>query len=119
MAVMTQSGEAVSELSINRVVAASTFGTIVEWYDFFIYGTAAATVFGRDFFPASDAGVSTVAALRVFAVGYLARPLGGILFGHFGDKLGRRSMLVVSIMMMGVGTFLVGLLPTYHQIGIL
>src|SRR5689334_13242210 len=75
-----------------KIVAASAFGTIVEWYDFFIYGTAAALVFGRLFFPTSNATVSTLAALSVYAVGYVARPLGGILFGHFGDRVGRKSM---------------------------
>jgi MHS family shikimate/dehydroshikimate transporter-like MFS transporter len=102
-----------------KVVLASAFGTIIEWYDFFIYGTAAALVFGKTFFPADDPVVSTLAAFSVFAVGYLARPLGGIVFGHFGDRIGRRSMLVISIMLMGGGTFLVGFLPSYQQIGIL
>lgn len=101
-----------------KIVAASTFGTVIEWYDFFIYGTAAATIFGKAFFPSSDPVVSTLAAFSVFAVGYIARPLGGVLFGHFGDRIGRRSMLVLSIMLMGVGTFLVGLLPTYAEIGV-
>jgi MHS family shikimate/dehydroshikimate transporter-like MFS transporter len=101
-----------------KVVIASAFGTVVEWYDFFIYGTAAALVFGKLFFPSSDPVVSTIAAFSVYAVGYLARPLGGIVFGHFGDRIGRRSMLVVSLLLMGFGTFLVGLLPTYDQIGV-
>jgi MFS transporter, MHS family, shikimate and dehydroshikimate transport protein len=102
-----------------RVVFASAFGTIIEWYDFFIYGTAAALVFGKTFFPTANPVISTLAAFSVFAVGYLARPLGGIVFGHFGDRVGRRSMLVISIMLMGGGTFLVGLLPSYEQIGVL
>ena len=102
-----------------RVVLASAFGTIIEWYDFFIYGTAAALVFGKTFFPTANPVISTLAAFSVFAVGYLARPLGGIVFGHFGDRIGRRSMLVISIMLMGGGTFLVGVLPSYEQIGIL
>jgi len=102
-----------------KIVLASAFGTIIEWYDFFIYGTAAALVFGKVFFPTPDPVVSTLAAFSVFAVGYLARPLGGIIFGHFGDRIGRRPMLVISIMLMGGGTFLVGLLPSYEQIGIL
>jgi MHS family shikimate/dehydroshikimate transporter-like MFS transporter len=105
--------------STRKIVAASAFGTIIEWYDFFIYGTAAALVFGRLFFPSSDSTVSTLAALSVYAVGYAARPLGGIIFGHFGDRVGRKSMLVLTMMLMGFGTFLVGLLPTYEQIGIL
>jgi MHS family shikimate/dehydroshikimate transporter-like MFS transporter len=105
--------------STRKIVAASAFGTIIEWYDFFVYGTAAALVFGRLFFPTSDPTVSTLAGLSVYAVGYIARPLGGIIFGHFGDRVGRRSMLVLSMMLMGFGTFLVGLLPTFEQIGIL
>jgi len=105
--------------STRKIVAASAFGTIIEWYDFFIYGTAAALVFGRLFFPSSDPTISMLAALSVYAVGYAARPLGGIIFGHFGDRVGRKSMLVLSMMLMGFGTFLVGLLPTYEQIGIL
>jgi MHS family shikimate/dehydroshikimate transporter-like MFS transporter len=102
-----------------KIVLASAFGTVIEWYDFFIYGTAAALVFGKLFFPASDPLISTLAAFSVYAVGYLARPFGGIVFGHFGDRVGRRSMLVLSMLLMGGGTFLVGLLPTYEQIGVL
>src|SRR5258706_397778 len=78
-----------------QIVLASAFGTIIEWYDFFIYGTAAALVFGKTFFPTANPVISTLAAFSVFAVGYLARPLGGIVFGHFGDRIGRRSMLVI------------------------
>ena len=103
----------------SKVVAASTIGTVIEWYDFFVNASAAALVFGPLFFPASDATVSTLAALSVYALGYVARPLGGIVFGHFGDRVGRKSMLVLSMLLMGFGTFLVGLLPTYQQIGIL
>jgi MFS family permease len=73
--------------STRKIIAASAFGTIIEWYDFFIYGTAAALVFGRLFFPSSDSTVSTLAALSVYGVGYVARPLGGIIFGHFGDRV--------------------------------
>jgi MFS transporter, MHS family, shikimate and dehydroshikimate transport protein len=104
---------------LKKIVIASAFGTVVEWYDFFVYGTAAALVFGKLFFPASDPVVSTLAAFSVYAVGYIARPLGGIVIAHFGDRLGRRSMLVLSMLLMGFGTFLVGVLPTYEQIGIL
>ncbi len=100
-----------------KVVLASVFGTIIEWYDFFVYGTAAALVFGKLFFPTTDPWIGTIAAVSVYAVGYIARPLGGVLFGHFGDRIGRRSMLVLSMMLMGIGTFGVGLLPTYEQIG--
>jgi MFS transporter, MHS family, shikimate and dehydroshikimate transport protein len=105
--------------STRKIVAASAIGTVIEWYDFFVYGTAAALIFGRVFFPASDPTVSTLAGLSVYAVGYVARPLGGVIFGHFGDRVGRKSMLVLSVLLMGFGTFLVGLLPTYEQIGIL
>ena len=101
-----------------KVVLASMFGTIVEWYDFFIYGTAAALIFGKLFFPSSDPWVGTISALSVYAVGYLARPLGGLVLGHFGDRIGRRSMLVLSMLLMGIGTFCVGLLPTYERIGV-
>jgi MFS transporter, MHS family, shikimate and dehydroshikimate transport protein len=107
------------QASTPKIVVASAFGTIIEWYDFFVYGTAAALVFGRLFFPASDPTLSTLAGLSVYAVGYVARPLGGIIFGHFGDRVGRKSMLVLSMLLMGFGTFLVGVLPTYEQIGIL
>jgi MFS transporter, MHS family, shikimate and dehydroshikimate transport protein len=107
------------QASTGKIVAASAFGTIIEWYDFFVYGTAAALVFGPLFFPSSDPTLSTLAGLSVYAVGYIARPFGGIIFGHFGDRVGRRSMLVLSMMLMGFGTFLVGLLPTYEQIGVL
>ena len=103
----------------SKIVAASTIGTVIEWYDFFVNASAAALVFGPLFFPASNPTVSTLAALSVYALGYVARPLGGIVFGHFGDRVGRKSMLVFSMLLMGFGTFLVGLLPTYQQIGIL
>ena len=105
--------------STAKVVAASAIGTVIEWYDFFVNASAAALVFGPLFFPASDPTVSTLAALSVYALGYVARPLGGIVFGHFGDRVGRKSMLVLSMLLMGFGTFLVGLLPTYQQIGML
>lgn len=102
---------------IGRVVLASFIGTSIEWYDFFLYGTAAALVFGKLFFPALDPLVGTMAAFGTYAVGFFARPLGGIVFGHFGDKFGRKSVLVTTLMMMGLSTFLIGTLPTYEQIG--
>jgi MFS transporter, MHS family, shikimate and dehydroshikimate transport protein len=112
-------GAPLQRASTAKVVAASTIGTVIEWYDFFVNASAAALVFGPLFFPASNATVSTLAALSVYALGYVARPLGGIVFGHFGDRVGRKSILVLSMLLMGFGTFLVGLLPTYQQIGIL
>ena len=100
-----------------RVVLASFIGTTIEWYDFFLYGTAAALVFNKLFFPNVDPLTGTMAAFGTYAVGFFARPLGGIVFGHYGDKIGRKSMLVTTLMLMGVATVLIGLLPTYEQIG--
>lgn len=107
-----------SPAAVRRVVIASFIGTTVEWYDFFLYGTAAALVFNKLFFPNIDPTAGTMASFATYAVGFFARPLGGIVFGHFGDKLGRRSMLVITLMMMGVATCLIGLLPTYHSVGV-
>ncbi len=106
-----------SPAAFRRVVLASMLGTAIEWYDFFLYGTAAALVFNRIFFPTLDPQAGTLAAFASYAVGFFARPLGGIIFGHYGDRVGRKAMLVTSLVMMGVATFLVGLLPTYDQIG--
>ena len=103
---------------LNSIVFASCFGTIIEWYDFLIYATAAALVFNKAFFPTFDPLAGTLAALGSYAVGFLARPLGGALFGHFGDRLGRKSMLVLTLFIMGLSTFCIGLLPTYASIGV-
>jgi metabolite-proton symporter len=107
-----------SRSPIHKVVFASLIGTAVEWYDFFLYGSAAALVFGTLFFPDQDAAAATLAAFATYAVGFAARPLGGIVFGHFGDKVGRKKMLVVALLLMGAATFAIGLLPTYASIGI-
>ena len=96
---------------------ASMMGTTIEWYDFFLYGTAAALIFNKIFFPAFDPIVGTMAAFATYSVGFFARPLGGIVFGHFGDKVGRKSMLLITLMLMGVPTILIGLIPSYEQIG--
>ena len=109
---------AVAEHDVRRVVMASLVGATIEWYDLFLYGVVAGIVFNKLYFPASDPFVSTMLAYATFAVGFLARPLGGIVFGHFGDKIGRKSMLVLTLMIMGLATVAVGLLPTYEQIGI-
>jgi metabolite-proton symporter len=101
---------------VNAIVAA-TVGTTIEWYDFFLYGTAAALVFAPLFFPTVDPLTGTLSSFGTFAVGFLARPLGGVIFGHFGDRVGRKAMLVYSLMIMGVSTFLIGILPTYASIG--
>ena len=103
---------------LRRVVVASFIGTTIEWYDFFLYGTAAALVFNRLFFPTLDSLAGTLSAYGTFAVGFVARPLGGAVFGHFGDRLGRKNMLVWSLAIMGVATALIGLTPTYAQVGI-
>ncbi len=101
-----------------RVAIASAIGTTIEWYDFFIYGTAAAVVFGPQFFPQASAVGATLAAFAAFAVAFGARPLGGVVMGHFGDRVGRKSMLVWSLMLMGVSTFAIGLLPNHAAIGV-
>ena len=105
--------------SIKKVALASFIGSTVEWYDFFIYGTATALVFGQLFFPSANPLTSTLAAFATFGVGFLFRPLGGAFFGHFGDRVGRKSMLVITLLTMGTATVLIGFLPTYGQVGIL
>ena len=102
----------------HRVAVASAIGTTIEWYDFFIYGTAAATVFGPRFFPQISPVAGTLAAFATFGVGFIARPIGGIVMGHFGDRLGRKAMLVWSLMLMGLSTLCIGLLPEYDRIGL-
>ncbi|MFD3481781.1 MFS transporter [Streptomyces sp. NPDC058665] len=102
-----------------RAAVASLVGTAVEWYDYFIFGTASALVFGELFFPNEDDPIiGTLSAFAVFGVGFFARPVGGVVFGHFGDKFGRKAALVTTLMLMGISTFLIGLLPTTDQIGI-
>jgi MFS transporter, MHS family, shikimate and dehydroshikimate transport protein len=104
---------------IRRVALASTIGTTLEWYDFFIFASAAALIFSKLFFPTFDPVAGTIASLASFAVGFIARPVGGAVFGHFGDRIGRKAMLVLSLTMMGGVTFLIGLLPTYETAGIM
>jgi len=104
--------------TLRSVAAASLIGATVEWYDFFLYGVVAGIVFNKLYFPADDPLVSTLLAYATFAVGFVARPLGGLIFGHFGDRIGRKSMLVLTLTIMGVATFLIGLLPTYGAIGV-
>lgn len=108
----------VSDRDLRRVVTASLIGATIEWYDFFLYGTVAGIVFNKLYFPNNDPLISILLAYTTFAVGFLARPLGGVIFGHFGDRIGRKSMLVLTLMIMGVATVLIGLLPTYQQIGV-
>ncbi|GAB3080796.1 MFS transporter [Nocardioides zeae] len=103
---------------IVKVVFASLIGTAVEWYDFFLYGSAAALVFGTLFFPESDPVTGTLLAFGTYALGFVARPLGGVVFGHYGDKVGRKKMLVLSLVLMGAATVAIGLLPTYATVGV-
>jgi MFS transporter, MHS family, shikimate and dehydroshikimate transport protein len=107
-----------ADTEMRRIVWASVLGTVVEWYDFLIYGSAAALVFNKLFFPSLDPVAGQLAAFAALAVGFVARPLGGALFGHFGDRLGRKAMLTMTMLIMGGGTFLIGCLPTYSQIGL-
>ncbi|WP_328500766.1 MHS family MFS transporter [Streptomyces sp. NBC_00457] len=103
---------------LRRVALSGLLGTAVEFYDFLVYGTVAALVFGDLFFPKADPAVGTIAAFGTFAAGYVARPLGGIVFGHFGDRIGRKSMMLLTMALMGCGSFLIGVLPTYDAIGV-
>jgi MFS transporter, MHS family, shikimate and dehydroshikimate transport protein len=104
--------------NLRKVVAASFIGTTIEWYDFFLYGTAAALVFNELFFPNVDPVIGTLSAFATFAVGFAARPIGGIVFGHYGDRIGRKTMLILSLLIMGIATFLIGCLPTHASIGL-
>ncbi|AUI62203.1 MFS transporter [Amycolatopsis sp. BJA-103] len=105
--------------SIAKVVSASLIGTTIEWYDFFLYTSAAALVFGKLFFPTNDPLTGTLLAFLTYAVGFLARPVGGLVFGHFGDRVGRKKLLVLSLLLMGGSTCAMGILPTYATVGVL
>jgi metabolite-proton symporter len=100
-----------------EAIIASTVGTTIEWYDFFLYGTAAATIFPQLFFPELNPFNRQIASFSTFTIGFIARPVGGILFGHLGDRIGRKSTLVITLLLMGISTVLIGFVPTYHQIG--
>lgn len=115
---MTTATATHDERTIRRVVISALVGATIEWYDFFLYGVVAGIVFNKLYFPGSDPVVATLLAYTTFAVGFVTRPLGGVIFGHFGDRIGRKTMLIVTLMIMGVATFLIGLVPTYAQIGI-
>ena len=104
--------------SSRKVAFASLIGTTIEWYDFFIFGTAAALIFNKVFFPSFDPVTGTLAAFASFSAGFIARPFGGVVFAHYGDKIGRKPMLVYSLLLMGAATVLMGLLPGYASIGI-
>src|SRR3712207_3162676 len=113
-------GEGTGQISsIRQVALASFIGTAIEWDDFFLYGTAAALVFGALFFPEATPLGGTLLAFGTYGVGFFARPVGGIIFGHYGDRIGRKTMLVLSLLIMGVATFLIGCLPTFESVGVL
>jgi metabolite-proton symporter len=110
--------DAKSEVSIAKIAVASAIGCSIEWYDFFLYGVVSAIVFNKLFFPSFDPVVSTMLTWTTYAVGFLARPVGAVIFGHFGDRIGRKNILILTLVIMGAATFAVGLLPTYQEIGI-
>jgi MFS family permease len=103
---------------LRRAVVASTVGTAIEWYDFFLYSTVTGLVFAKLFFPHSDPWVGTLEAFGIYAVGFVARPVGAVIFGHFGDRIGRKSTLIVTLLLMGLATFAVALVPSYASIGL-
>ncbi len=106
------------QVQLRRAVIASTVGTAIEWYDFFLYSTVTGLVFAKLFFPRSDPWVGTLEAFAIYAVGFVARPVGAAIFGHYGDRIGRKSTLIATLMLMGIATFLVALVPTYETIGV-
>src|SRR5436305_10194379 len=110
--------EAERRRQLRRAVLASTIGTAIEWYDFFLYSTVTGLVFPKLFFPQSDPLVGTLQAFAVYAVGFIARPVGAAIFGHYGDRIGRKATLIATLLLMGIATFLVAFVPTYEQIGI-
>src|SRR6195256_2011336 len=114
--------DALSELEhgvqLRRAVIASTIGTTIEWYDFFLYSTVTGLVFAKLYFPESDPLVGTLQAFGIYAVGFVARPIGAAIFGHYGDRIGRKAALIATLLLMGIATFLVAFVPTYAEIGI-
>jgi len=106
------------QIQLRRAVIASTIGTSIEWYDFFLYSTVTGLVFAKLFFPHSDPWVGTLEAFAIYAVGFIARPIGAAIFGHYGDRIGRKSTLIATLLLMGLATFAVALVPTYSEIGI-
>lgn len=116
--ISTRPDEGTLSLSRARRAALGSFaGAVVDWYDFLLYGITAALVFNREFFPQVSPAMGTLAAFATFGVGFLFRPLGGVIFGHFGDRLGRKRMLMLTVWMMGIATALIGILPSFSTIG--
>ena len=113
-----QRNAVVNEKTLRRIAIASAIGTTIEWYDFFLYGVLTPIALNSVFFPDLSPALGTIAAYTTFAVGFLSRPIGGIIFGHFGDRIGRKTILVLTLLIMGIATFLIGLLPGAHTIGV-
>ena len=103
---------------LRKAVIASTIGTAIEWYDFFLYGTAAGLIFGKLFFPNSDPLTATLAAFGTYFIGFVGRPIGAAIFGHYGDRIGRKATLIATLLCMGIATFLIAFVPTYETVGI-
>ncbi len=116
--VSTGLSEAEHSAQLRKAIVAATVGTTIEWYDFFIYGTAAGLVFPKLFFPNSDPLVGTLAAFSTYFIGFVGRPIGAAIFGHYGDRIGRKATLISTLLLMGIATFLVALVPGYDKIGI-
>ncbi len=114
----TANENTITRQQMGPVIFSSTLGTAIEWYDFFLYGTMAALVFPKVFFPESNPLVGTLLALFTFLVGFVARPFGGALFGHLGDRIGRKSTLIATLLLMGISTLIIGFLPGYATIGL-
>src|SRR6201985_1448761 len=110
--------EADHDAQLRKAVVAATIGTTIEWYDFFLYGTAAGLVFGKLYFPNQDALTATLAAFGTYFVGFAGRPIGAAIFGHYGDRIGRKGTLVATLLCMGIATFLIAFVPTYASIGV-
>src|SRR5579863_8681227 len=104
--------------ALRKAVIAATVGTTIEWYDFFIYGTAAGLIFGKLYFPNSDPLTATLAAFGTYFIGFVGRPIGAAIFGHYGDRIGRKATLIATLMTMGIATFLIAFVPSYASIGI-
>src|SRR3954468_13703724 len=113
-----QHGDQLRRTQVRRAMVASTVGTAIEWYDFFLYGTAAALVFPKLFFPGSSAYAGVLLSFATYAVGFAARPVGAAIFGHWGDRIGRKATLISTLMLMGIASLLIGIMPTYNSIGV-
>src|SRR5690242_8589138 len=117
-AVTSTLSQAEHDAQLRRAVIASTIGTSIEWYDFFLYGTAAGLIFGKLYFPHENPLAATLAAFATYFIGFVGRPIGAAIFGHYGDRIGRKATLIATLLTMGIATFLIAFVPTYESIGI-